>query len=861
MNLSAIDRDMLIRTVIGEAAHEPLKGQAGVVSVILNRLASGKHGNDVQDVVFAKHQFEPWDTRRSELLGYKPESETYQRAAGVVDAVLADQIKDPTDGATHFLNAATVRARRGGSLPDWAQGDGQEIGRHTFYAPEGKITRVADTGGAAPVTDAAVLQAFGGGTPDTAAAPTEVPPAAGPSPVTDPAILQQFGATPTGATPTPPIAGGTPGNPATLAIPILSGKEIGMGGAFVQGFASDQQEGLRALAQSLYPNEPIEKSLARFGQDGGVLYHTADDGKRYRVNPEGWSIQDVLNQVAGSVGKAIPATAGAAVGMATAPAAMAGPGGLAASLAATGSAAAGGEYVREKIGDYMMGDASTGEVSPWQVAGEAGSALAGQGAGATMGKIATRGAVRDIARYDAADTAKAYADAAAQGISLTPAEATGIASLKAQQKRLLNTMETADTMAEFMTRRDTEVRTAWNGFMDSVSTAQDAEKIGKLARGTADSIFTDMRTALSAKAKPYYDAFYAQPVPLTGTLREFMQRPVMKDAFKGAAALAENDGQKFNPAQPSARDWDYVKRSLDDILNSKAAMNERTGGRNQYGYVVNNLRRDLLHELDGINPDYATARSIYSTGAEDVTGAMQSALKILSDTKDTQVLAAARHVFDPKTRSPDMIVKLRGALEGKDPDAWQALKRMYIQDVSTDALRMTEQGGVLNPAGKIHKAFMDDRLQANLKAAMTPDEWKNMSDLLVVFKRASSVPALRSDTAFNLWAKDAERAQAEGWFSKYVLKQINPAQAARNVAEWRTTRRMDRNAARMAEIVTSNDPDAIATMRELRRLSPWDKRWMIVFGHLIGQGGAAAAGEMIPQPDFQQGGAVGGGSY
>ena len=42
---------------------------------------------------------------------------------------------DPTAGATHFLNPAVVRQRRGGSLPSWERSEGQPIGRHAFYKP------------------------------------------------------------------------------------------------------------------------------------------------------------------------------------------------------------------------------------------------------------------------------------------------------------------------------------------------------------------------------------------------------------------------------------------------------------------------------------------------------------------------------------------------------------------------------------------------------------------------------------------------------------------------------------------------------------------------------------------------------
>lgn len=883
MNLSPIDRDMLIRTVIGEAGKEPLQGQAGVVSVILNRLASGKHGGDVQDVVFEKNQFEPWSTRRSELLSYKSGSESYQRAASVVDGVLNDQIKDPTGGATHFLNPAVVRQRRGGSLPDWAQGEGTQIGQHTFFAPEGRIERVSDTG-AAPVTDPAVLSAFGATDGKAKAAK---PAAASPSaqPVTDPTILQQFNT----ATPSPPIMSGVSGVDATLSTPTLPGREIGIGGAFLQGFTSNDQEALRALAQSLYPNEPIDKAVSRFGQEGGVLYHTGDDGKRYRALPEGWSLQDVMNNLAAGVGKAIPAAAGGAVGIATAPAALAGPGGLAASISATGTAGGAGEYAREKIGDYLLGDASTGDVSPWQVAGEAGSSIVGQGAGAGMGALRTRGAVRDIAQYDEAATQQAYTQARQQGINLTPAEATGLPTLAAQQKRLANITPTANEMRSFLTNRDAQVRTAWQTMLDNVSRRTDAEDVGLLGRGAAQNVLENMRQQNLAAARPLYQAAFQQGDReiWSPTLERLTGSPSVVQAMRGAVrvwrdrAIADGFGAmnpgaivdagqlRFTgrnlPAFPNLQLWDYTKRVLDDQVRVAQRAGQREKAR-----TLGDLTRSLRTELDRLTNDgevpaaYAQARQVYGTGAENVQTAMQSALGIIAETADPKVMDAAKQVFNPRTRSPQMVTRLRNAIEGQDPAAWQALKRMYMQDVTTDAMRTAETGEVLNPAGKIHKAFMDERLQENLRAAMTPEEWGRMTDLLVVLRRAASVPALRSDTEFNrLMTKEAENA-ARPLLAKVAggaLTAANPFQWRNAIDSFLTNRAMDRNAEAVVQLVTSGDPQALATMRELRRLSPWDRRWTILFGHLLAKSSFAGAESLLPQPDFQPSGAVGGGAY
>lgn len=125
------DRDYAIRTMIGEAANQGDEGLAAVAHVIMNRVRGGYGGNP-REVVLARGQFEPWSTRRGELMGYAPEDPAYQRAAAIFDKVISGE-KDPTDGATHFLNEKIVRERRGGSLPSWARGEGQRIGDHTFY--------------------------------------------------------------------------------------------------------------------------------------------------------------------------------------------------------------------------------------------------------------------------------------------------------------------------------------------------------------------------------------------------------------------------------------------------------------------------------------------------------------------------------------------------------------------------------------------------------------------------------------------------------------------------------------------------------------------------------------------------------
>lgn len=141
--LSPRDRNLIARTILGEAAGEEDDGQRAVAAVILNRLKSGKFGGSIPQIVAAKNQFEPWMTPegRSRMLGYAEEGPEYQRALANLEALLAGQSPDPTGGATHFY-APKAQAALGREPPKWAAGlEPAVIGNHYFFTPDGQAAK------------------------------------------------------------------------------------------------------------------------------------------------------------------------------------------------------------------------------------------------------------------------------------------------------------------------------------------------------------------------------------------------------------------------------------------------------------------------------------------------------------------------------------------------------------------------------------------------------------------------------------------------------------------------------------------------------------------------------------------------
>jgi spore germination cell wall hydrolase CwlJ-like protein len=136
-NVSPADVDAMVRTVIGEAGGESPEGQAAVAHVIMNRLKKGGFGGEsIKDVVTAPHQFEAVSRGIADKIDKN--SKQYQEVLNnIVLPLLRGELQDVTGGATNFINKA-LQTQRGMQIPEWASGEGQQIGRHTFYGTEGQ---------------------------------------------------------------------------------------------------------------------------------------------------------------------------------------------------------------------------------------------------------------------------------------------------------------------------------------------------------------------------------------------------------------------------------------------------------------------------------------------------------------------------------------------------------------------------------------------------------------------------------------------------------------------------------------------------------------------------------------------------
>lgn len=138
-------------------------------------------------------------------------------------------------------------------------------------------------------------------------------------------------------------------------------------------------------------------------------------------------------------------------------------------------------------------------------------------------------------------------------------------------------------------------------------------------------------------AGPLYERAYARPVHFSETLEEILNTPAGKQALAKAQGLAANEQQPFKQVfvnirgearrVPDTRGWDYIKRSLDDMIEGQK--DPITRKMTNEGRILVGLKDRMLKEIDGFNPDYKAARNVFS-GIAQVDDAMEFGRKAMS---------------------------------------------------------------------------------------------------------------------------------------------------------------------------------------------------------------------------------------
>lgn len=807
--LAPAHRDLAIRTIYGEAANEPDQGQAAVAAVIKNRMQAGRYGGDtLPGVVLAKNQFEPWwnPEARQRLMALKPEDPRYQKIGGIVDQMFGGQMEDPTGGATHFV-APQAQAALGRQMPSWAQGEGLPIGRHTFFAPEGRVQTAVAKGGdwwsSAPSV-AGESQGAGGGQ------------FAAPMPDGGNFRTAREGVSPTVAT---------------------SGEAISKG--MLRGATFNWMDELNALARAggLTPEElDINKAqadpakavsalvrgayrLASGDPDALAAYHT--EASAQRAEAARMREQQPGASLGGELGGAlatIPFTGGGSL----APGAGFGARTLQGAKIGAVQGAIGGAGEGTDLASRAAGAGTGGAIGGILGAAAPGAVdLAGKGLGVLAKPFQSiintaRGAIdpeTEAARRVAVAVQRDFKTAGGPPGLTAPEYA---ASITAGGPAAVVDLggETTRALARSAANTSPEARAALTATTSDRFESQSDRVTGWLNKTFGPSDTGATREALQDAArqanKPAYAKAYREgDQPLWSTeLQRLVGSPDVVDAMKAAAEKGKsraivdgfggfNSSVQVNPSgvvqftrgvngqptYPNLQFWDYTRRSLSD-----AAKQAERAGRTEEAGTLKQLAGKLNSELDNLVPSYQQARAGAARffGAQDASEAGQ---KFLS--------------------SNDPIADSRRAFAQMTPPERQLFKEGFVQSLTQKIEATGDRRNVLNSIAQ------SPRAREQMELAMGPQgarEFEAMMRVEGVMDLARGAVQGNSTTARQL----TELGLAGGAYGVGTLGDItnpNPgalATAALMYGAAKGRNAINQNVARqVGEMLASNDTSVL----------------------------------------------------
>lgn len=528
--MDSTDTDALIRMVASEGASEPPDAQQAIASTALNR--ANLTGESIGQIASDPSIYNGAGTPHFNINASDP---TYQAVARNITPVLQN---GPTTDATHFYAPKLV------GRPDWAQGQGQQIGSQLFYSRPQDFAKNApsdDDVRAAYFAQSGTRQvtpAPGGGVTDPATGVNYAPDPNNPGHYLGPAGQQFEPATePTAddldavrrayfASQGTPLSTGAPQD--NLAQQALGGLATGaastehlIGNLFGMGDAESTAN--QAAAYALTKLAPQAASaLAAFGNFVAQPAQT-------------W--QGELARTAGAM----------------APGALFGPEGDVGALAQLGGRAANVALPALTSTGAVQGARAIG-AEPWeqQAAGFVGG-LAGGGLAAGVNALASGaapagayGLAGNLTARQAANAGRyvqnlirepdAQALAAQQGgMAVTPADLAGSRGVVQAHAAATHVPEVAEATQALNQERGAGLQDAYaNAFQNATG----------LDRDTLKGDFANQISAARQAMGPKYEAVRAnQSVPMTPALQETMKRPVVQQAMARASVSLRNAGQ------------------------------------------------------------------------------------------------------------------------------------------------------------------------------------------------------------------------------------------------------------------------------------------------------------------------------
>jgi hypothetical protein len=639
-----------------------------------------------------------------------------------------------------------------------------------------------------------------------------------------------------------------------------------LGSMIKSNFADDPKTQMAIFAADRFPDVPLQDAMSRYKMvDGKVAFTTGEklkDGqlKYYFEKPsDAWGKAEKFIAAIPAYGPEVVMSTILGFGGAVAGGASPVPGGAAA-LGATGAAlgAAGGEGLRKTIGGALFDEPQTLEGNVESMGKSAAWAAAGEGFGAAIGglvnKFARRRTVRDLENLDQPSIDSLSALAEQQGIQLTPAELTGLQSLISRQELLRDLPASEDVMKNFLKIRDEQVQRAVLGmFQDLAPAAKSPTRAFKRGIQTAHEKTQLLEARRGVRTnKIYEDAFNNQKAPVNvrpviEKLNEWRSigtkvdpnNPLAGGATREQEIMIDGLLSELTTTSPTAGMGQVPKDSLKSLHQVKIkidkmidAIPESPTAKQKFDNVIlNEVKTSLLEQMKIASPRYDEARSLYhklSKPIDAIKDTFAGDIGKLDPKNSNQV----GEILFGKDSNPVEVKHARSVISSVDPEAWNGVVRGYMEGFFNKGLKDSSVGAVGNTGGNYRKAMFGSVHSRNmLRAALTPQQYKGVSDVMSVLEATGRAFKPQSATPARQTAKEEMGVEATGVVDALQLV-TQPTSPFASMLKGYRTLSMGDYARANAEMITS--PTGLAELRKIGRqlteLTPENKAFIPTVG-------------------------------
>jgi hypothetical protein len=337
-----------------------------------------------------------------------------------------------------------------------------------------------------------------------------------------------------------------------------------------------------------------------------------------------------------------------------------------------------------------------------------------------------------------------------------------------------------------------------------------------------------------AKALKLFDD---SPTPSMQALESaYMRRS--KELKTGGAPTPQPSAEKSDA--PSLRDLDYVKRGLDDVVETLM----RKGKRQEAAALIGR-KNEFIEKLDGLSDQkWKTARDRYrELTKSNVEPLEKGIVGVLAQIKDPLASRAAVRIFSDPNVTPQAINLAKAALEKQNPEAYAGLVRQYLATRWNQALKTTQGGDVINPAGKFRQAVYGTPGDKEKMRAMLPaGAGSAFDDLMLAMEKLSRTPLGASRVAGSNTFRDQElNASLKGQGAIVFRWLTSPRKSVQDAAEERA-----KNQSIEAITEALLDPAKRSQLRQVARMQPSTRQAILIGSILSGQVAADIAPEEMP---------------